>query len=79
MMDLMDAVQLLAGYYEPPCTPHEVVVEVRGELSHEEIDELVVADEITNAKVALAFHAVIDASDGDLQDAVEELSCGVRN
>lgn len=80
-MDLVDALQLLTGWYRTPCTPREVVLEV-AELDHEAIDQDVIDEEITDAKIALALHTVIDAMEDDAEsvlEAIEELSCGVRH
>lgn len=77
-MDLMEGLQLLAGYYDPPCTPAEVVTEV-AELDHDAIDEDVDCGEITDPEIEEAFRTVIDASEEDLADAVEEIACGARH
>jgi hypothetical protein len=74
-MDLIDALTILIDYYQGPVTAQEIAAEVHGELSHDSIHQDVIAGEITDARVALAFHVVIGAHEATLQDAVEELSC----
>lgn len=80
-MDVLDALELLTGWYEQPCTPRDVVLTV-AELDHESIEQNVVDGEITDAEIALAFHTVIDALETNAEsvlEALEELSCGERH
>lgn len=74
-MDLVEAVHLLAVDLETTARGAAAACQM---VNHEWVDHQVVTREITDALIALAFHTVLDATDAELEEAVEEIACEVR-